>query len=273
MTLTSSIYGQIYVLRVMSGGDYRFSGYRKVRFTQELNTVRKLLSSRGATEYEAEVLRLNGIASRFTKQPLHRTIRIPDKLQGSAYFSVLAGDEGPSITAGYARIEVIPRSERAGLSVFTGYDPIVMALPIRFEHEPGHDGVDIEADIAELEKMAGRGNFTGAAQGAPPRVRVETVTTSKQIVNLIPPAYQWSAGNTSAPTWWISDLAWGDDVWRDDDGKRIRQTCTVTLTQFVRPDLLGNTSATERNAANALPAGKGTIDPNRPNIATGVGNA
>jgi hypothetical protein len=274
VTLSSSIYGQLYVFRVEQGGDYRFSGYRRVRTTKALNTVRKLLSARGGLEFEKDVLRINGVRSRYQKLELHTPLRIPDKLRGEAFFAVLAGDGGPQIISGYARIEQIPRSERAALSVFTGYDPIVMELPVRFEAEPGHNGVDIENDIAELEKMCGRGNFTGAAQGAPPRISVSTVTTDKTIINLIPAAYQWSENNKSAPVWWISGLQWGGDVWRDDDGNRIRQTATVTLTQYVRPDLLGNTGATERNKANGpLPAGQAQHDPNRPNVATGVGSA
>jgi len=126
-------------------------------------------------------------------------------------------------------------------------------VPIHFEAEPGHNGQDVENDIAELEKMAGRGNFTGAAQGAPPRIRVATVSRGKQLINLVPSNYRWTEGNANAPLWWVSGISWDDDAWRDEDGNRIRQFATVTLTQYVTPDGSGGTStpsASDRNAAN-----------------------
>jgi hypothetical protein len=103
-----------------------------------------------------------------------------------------------------------------------------MEVPIQFENVRGsREGLDIERDIALLERMAGRGNFEGAAIGPPPVVRVSTTNSKGEIVPLIPRGYQWSLQNPSAPLWRIAGIDWDtsvpDGVLRNDAGNRIRQ--------------------------------------------------
>lgn len=163
-------------------------------------------------------------------------------------FNVLCDDAAPTVTGGYAKITTLDRSERAGLSVFTGYDPSGMELAIRFESTDsrgsfhGADGSLIERDITLLEQMAGRGQIAGAAVGAPPLVRVTTTDVRGHTVPLIPLNYQRTSGNPNGPIWWIAGIDWDKNPARNFHGERIRQLATVTLLQYVAPDALTSVS-------------------------------
>jgi hypothetical protein len=202
------------------------------------DTVRKIASRRRHEDLAQTIADANGI--RHVNSKLGRKqLRVPAILLESTGFDVLAGPKPPRIVGGYGKVSTIDRPNRSGLSKFDGYDPISMEVQVQFERLRNSGGVltgvdDVERDIAKLERMAGRGQFQGAATGPTP---VITVTTTRNVdgapVPLIPLAYQRTLNNKTGPVWRVSNIDWDADPLRDDDGKRYRQLATITLTQVV----------------------------------------
>jgi hypothetical protein len=232
------------------------------------DTVNKIAARRGHPEDVHDIKKENSIRSA-SAVLLHKPrrkgdrtkIKVPGELRAALSFDVLAGAQPPRIVDGYAKFSTVDRPERVGLTRFDGYNPVAMEVPIRFEAyaitpdrtrlfnpaphmEPAPasllfqnrlvDGSEVEKDIQLLERMAGRGNFSGAAVGQPPVIRVSTTDGNGRLVALIPENYQWTPNNPAAPLWRVSNIDWDQDPLRDDDGQRIRQLATVTLTQYTR---------------------------------------
>ncbi|CAB4197486.1 hypothetical protein UFOVP1313_15 [uncultured Caudovirales phage] len=149
----------------------------------------------------------------------------PTAVTGS--FNVLAGDSAPVVAGGYAKLSVMDRPKRIGLTTFDGYDPITLSIPVRFEEFTSGNSASVERRIAILERMAGRGTIAGNA--APPVVRVTVTGPRGGIVPLIPYAYQSSTQNPSAPLYRVAGVDWDSEPIRDTSGKRLRQLATITL--------------------------------------------
>jgi hypothetical protein len=202
----------------------------------------------------------------FKKRRQYRTILVPGNFSDNVVFHVLAGDAPPSITSGYAKFNQVTRPERASLLAFDGYDAIEMKVPIRFESNsvgPGgtkeakHEGdQNIENDCALLERMAGRGQFEGAAFGPPAIITVSTTGSDNKQNALIPAAYQVSPQNPKGHRWRVVGIDWDDgSALRNQYGNRIRQLATVTLWEHV--DLrLKTRSAVKRARTRPKPAHK-----------------
>lgn len=194
-------------------------------------TIRHLANRVSHPELARQIADRNGIRS-LTARLKRKQVLVPGVAAPGNGFHVLAGDEPPSITAGYAKFQIVNRPGRTGLVIFDGYDPIGMDVPIRFEG-PGR-GVQIEDDIALLEWMAGRQAVSAA--GEPPVVRVST-TLGDDVIPLIPLGYQFH-GKTGGPLWYVAGIAWDAGALRDARGRRIRQTATVHLQQRTTARLL-----------------------------------
>jgi hypothetical protein len=164
---------------------------------------------------------------------------------------VQAGDGAPVVTGGYAKFMTVDRPQRTGLNVFSGYDPITITFPIVFEAFLSGQGEQIEDDIATLERLAGRGVFKGAGASTPPAVNVQVTDAGGDTVPLLPKNYQYDPDeNTNPPDWFIAGLDWDDHPIRNDAGNRIRQACTVTLTQRTVADT-GLAATKSRKAAGS----------------------
>ena len=252
----TSTLGQLYTFAIEADEDQNLGGYIFVPVLKG-DTVAKIASRRGHPEDARKIADLNGVRS--TTQALKLTrLKVPGVLKASASFNVLAGDTAPTISDGYAKFQTQDRRQRVGLTVFTGYNPLAMTVPVRFENVLDGQGAGIEDDIRLLERMAGRGAFVGAAQGQPPVVRVSTTDGQGRVVPLIPSTYQFSAQNPSAPLWRVSGVAWSnavDDPLRNSAGNRIRQTAVVTLQEHVKISLITR-SAAARAKAKAKPKPK-----------------
>ena len=214
------------------------------------DTVRKVCARRGHPEDVKAVARKNNVKRPSRKFRKNRKLKVPREFKKENYFSVLAGDNAPYVTAGYAKIANVDRPYRVGLSIFEGYDPVELVVPIRFEsvsrgNSGERMGQGIERDIAELEKMAGRGNFKKAGSVAPPIVRL-SATSGNEIVPLIPQNYQWSTQNKHAPTWRIAGIDWDNNPLRNSNGYRIRQLAEVRLVQYTKLNLLGRASSARK---------------------------
>lgn len=143
----------------------------------------------------------------------------------------------PTVTGGYAKWGVIDRPLRAGLTIFEGYDPSTIEIPILFDDFIGGNGDAIEDDIQKLEYMAGRGPGAANTLGdnkIPPIITVQCYDTDGNAFPLIPKPYQYSPStNTNPPIWVITGLSWDANPERNHAGNRIRQAATVTVTQYV----------------------------------------
>jgi hypothetical protein len=253
--MPKNAFGQLITFAIETDADQKFSAYQWVN-VKKGDTIQKIASRRGHPDKAEMIAELNNIRSvraKFTGRGKKR-ILIPGTMRQADRFSVLAGDTPPSITGGYPKIEIIDRPSRTGLSQFVGYDPITMEVPIRFEapfdRSGERSGADIEDDIERLERMAGRGNFKGAAVGPPAIIRISTTNNDGRLVPLIPRNYQWSRQNPNAPTWRIAGIEWDDQALRNDSGNRIRQLATVTAQQHTSANL-GSRSVTERSKQKA----------------------
>ena len=196
---------------------------------------------------------------------------------GGQQISVMCGDEKPQIKSGWAKWDVVNRPLETGVTTFQGYDPVSMALSLRFgvwnaqqirantadpfSSDPksiqtsGAGGWDIspaaaakvESDIATLEWMAG----LRQQAGPPPYVYASSWDEFGLTSNLIPAGYQTVGANgaVSSPNQWpwiIEDgIEWGQS-WSNGQqapghvsGGRVYQECTVTLRNF-----MGFTTAT-----------------------------
>jgi hypothetical protein len=221
------------------------------------DTCAKIAARRGHPEEASAIRDKNDLRSARAvlrhkpKRKHDRTrLKVPGELRAANTLNVLAGDNPPTVTAGYAKLSIVDRPERTGITKFDGYDPITLDVPIRFE-AVDNNGVDVERDIALLERMAGRGNFEGASTGPPPVIRIAATGPSGEIVPLIPSNYQWAPQNKNGPLWRVAGIAWdetaGSGVRRNAAGNRIRQLATVTLQQHTTLNLLSR-SATTRAA-------------------------
>lgn len=239
--MPSNQLGQMITFSVELDEDQRRTGYIWVNVNLN-DTVRKIAARRGHPEEAQTIAKLNKIRSTkavlrhrpFRKKRDHRRIRVPGQLRQADVFHVLAGAGAPTVTAGYAKIDVIDRPERTGLTRFVGYDPITMTIPIRFDRATGREPNEIERDIDLLERMAGRGNLPGAAVGPPAVIRLSTTNNLGQMVALIPDNYQWSTQNPSAPLWRVTNIEWDEEPLRNQYGNRTRQLATVTVQQHTK---------------------------------------
>ena len=173
------------------------------------------------------------------------------------HFQVLAGDGAPVITGGWPKWQVIDRPQRLGMTVLQGYDPLTMTVPVMFDAVAHGSADQVEADIEILEWMAGRGRlYRGkpfyAATGDSPLVTVQTTNSAGVVIPLIPLSYQGPEVN-----WLVTDISYDAAALRDKQGRRVRQSATVTLTQYVANEFGrgADSTAIRQTARNGL-AGK-----------------
>jgi hypothetical protein len=238
--------GQTLVFAIEKDPDQRFADWVWIHAPKGW-TVMKLAAKRGHPEDARVIADENGIRSVYSKFGKAHRLKVPGEMVASASFEVLAGDTPPRIVGGYAKFDKLDRPQRVGLTTFLGYDPITMEVAIRFEAIRGsRRGEGVEDDCALLERMAGRGNFEGAAVGPPPVVRIGTFDSDGKVVPLIPANYQASRQNATAPLWRVADIAWDESPLRNGGGNRIRQLATVTVQQHT-PVSLPTRSAAKRS--------------------------
>jgi hypothetical protein len=163
----------------------------------------------------------------------------------NTWFNVLAGDQPPTITGGYAKWQTIDLPLRRGQTVFQGYDPVIMEMSVRFIELDSsgswltdeESGKLVEGKIGRLEWMAGE----SYSSGPPPKVTLSTYDGSGVTNGLIPLWYQTEtkvvpgypgtgrlAGVGNVGPWIITSLVWDKAPIRGDHGFRIRQDATVT---------------------------------------------
>ena len=149
---------------------------------------------------------------------------------------VLAGDDAPTITGGFAKWGVIDRPQRVGMTILQGYDPVILTVALRFDcavFGSGSTGAQIERDIQILEWMGGRGKLYASdgkaftpAQGDSPLISIFSADGQGNQTPLIPP-------NCQDINYVVSGISYDTQPWRNIHGERMRQDATLTLTQHV----------------------------------------
>jgi hypothetical protein len=164
--------------------------------------------------------------------------RFYSPVEGKEFYA-LRGDSAPTVTGGYGKWNTIDRPRRTGLTVFAGYDPITMDIPVRFEAYLGEkSGFDVENDIQALEYLAGRGVKAANSQKdkTPPYVAISSFNAAGSTVYVLGNNYTFDDDdNPNPPNWVITGVQWDGDVLFNRNGRRLRQTATITLTQYVKP--------------------------------------
>jgi hypothetical protein len=277
--------GQTIIFAIEIDEDRKYSDFIRVPIHSG-DTVQKIVGDRGHPEAVIEVARLNGIADprkilRHAEQKSNRyyapwatrkrdwarshdnRLRLPGSLRASERFEVLASlnGEAPTITGGYAKLEVVDRPGRTGISHFTGYDPSTMELPITFDGYRGSPGSaqgdDIEDACWLLERMGGRGSFPGSSTGPPAVIRISTLNSAGKPIPLIPSNYQWSDENKHAPVWRISGIDWDRNPIRNTHGNRVRQHANVTVQAYTRTGTVARSVVHRSKAKAKAKKGKG----------------
>lgn len=163
-----------------------------------------------------------------------------------------------TVTAGYAKINVVEIPRRRGISVFAGYDPIAATLPMLLLDMPyGNPAAEqepiVERQFRIIEWMAGRGRaVNGAAAPAPANqapyaVSLSSVAPDGHQTLLVPANYNAVAGGV--PEWFITGIQPGDSL-RDREGKRRKQHLVLTLTENV--PLAGANDANASHQASGI---------------------
>lgn len=159
-----------------------------------------------------------------------------------------------TVTAGYAKINVVEIPRRRGISVFAGYDPITATLPVLLLDMPygalahGQEPI-VERQVRILEWMAGRGSpINGAPAPAgvnqsPYAVSLSSVDPGGNPTRLMPATYNAVAGGFEQG-WYITGIQWGESL-RDKETVRRKQHLVLTLTE--NAPLAG---ANERNTSH-----------------------
>lgn len=162
----------------------------------------------------------------------------------------------PALTGGGAKWNTIDRPLRTGLSVFAGYDPLQIVVPLLIDNFV--DGATIEDDVALLWKMWGRGvgaaNTNAASKQAPVIVLDGT---------LLPSPVRFSASeNPSPPNWVITDISEDSaSAVFNSANHLVRLPVTVTLGEYNPSSALASltstttTSTPVRTKTAVFPAG------------------
>jgi hypothetical protein len=268
-------FGQLITFASELDPDENYTKYVWVR-ARPHDTIKKIAARRGHPDMASEILKLNkgrkilpvvkvhgkiskhqpGVRSIKQRLRANAAVRLPGTLKPGTSLSVTAGENRPKVTGGYAKYDIVDVPGRVGLNRFDGYDPLVISVPVQFEGYAVGDGQLIETQIRNLERMAGRGHFHGAAFGPPAVIRVSVTDSHGNVVPLIPANYQWSPKNPHAPLYRITGIDWDDGSLSDTTGHRVRQGATITITQYT-PLIVKERSAARRGRERHANKGKG----------------
>lgn len=141
-------------------------------------------------------------------------------------FTCLLGDGPPEVTDGYGGWEAVSRARNVAFTQWNGRNPLTIKIPILFDNFA--NGESIEADIRQLEKMAGA-EYPRKDNPSlqPPLVLIDSH-------GVIPHDFHDATQND----WVIQTIEWGDSD-RNEWGNRVRQAATVTIMEYVYDEVIG----------------------------------
>jgi LysM repeat protein len=138
------------------------------------------------------------------------------------------GDIKPTFATGWERQ---PRPQKKSITWWNGGDGFELSIPILFDHHISGDGITCEAEIRQLEAMAGQEKDVDE----PPIIAFNSG-------GLVP----HDEHDASHLDWIISSIDWGKAI-RSKNGNRTRQEATVVLWEFVEDQELNDDSAAKKN--------------------------
>jgi hypothetical protein len=148
------------------------------------------------------------------------------------YVEVLAGEGAPTISDGYAKWVAVPRPQRPAITVFSGYEPLTLKVPILFANNPSEQN-DLESAIGELEHFARPGASQGQAEpheaGYNLKTQLLRIYAKDGRGNEVPLVPGWVQGIPFV----ITGIEWDANPERNAQGQRIRQAGVVTLWGFL----------------------------------------
>lgn len=151
------------------------------------------------------------------------TIRQADPAGGSVVFELIGDD---TLDGGVGGWETLERPRRTAAVEWVGTPAMTLALPLQLDGlETGGIGVDVPVE-GQCNQVLTWGRAVGLQ--APPRLQVTGPVQS-----------------APATRWVITDLSWGPAL-RNDGGLRIRQDITVTLQEYLAPNLVESHAARVR---------------------------
>jgi hypothetical protein len=157
----------------------------------------------------------------------------------------------PTLTGGGAKWNTIERPQRASLTVFAGYDPLQISIPVLFDNFIAGDTIQDDVDMLWL--MWGRG--PGAANASKHKAAPVLGVTG----DLMPPITQASSTNPGPPNWVITQI--------DEDGASavlnkaqhlVRLAVVVSLQEYVSSSALDSLAGTKKPSGtktNVYPKG------------------
>lgn len=151
---------------------------------------------------------------------------------------LIGGDGIQTVSDSFGGWDVLNRPRNVGVLNWTGYPPLALSVPVLFDN--WHSQTSVEDDIANLERLAGRGpGFGGTRQ--PPTLRLSTVDGFSKLI----------PHGDDVNRWVIQTIDWGDALRRGKQpdgsgGHRVRQEGTVSLLQYTAVDLTVEKSASKR---------------------------
>lgn len=178
----------------------------------------------------------------------------------------------PAVTGGGGKWNVIDRPQQTGVTVFDGYDPLQLVVPLLFDNmifnsnptikrDPGDT---IQDDVDLLWKMAGRG--VGAANtrtdksgttGGPPKMPPVIEVNGE----LLPKMIRFSTANSDPSNWVVTDITEDSSgAIHNSANHLVRLPVTVTLEQYVTTAALASLSpapppSKTKTKTNVYPAG------------------
>jgi len=146
--------------------------------------------------------------------------------------TVLAGEGAPTVTKGYAKWVEVPRPQREAVTVFSGFEPLTLSVPILYALNPSEEN-DLEKPIQALEYLArapaqGKEQEAGAEAGYNLPVQLVFVRASDGKGNPVPLVPEWLQG----AKWIIANIEWDLKPERNEQGRRIRQAGVLTFWRF-----------------------------------------
>ena len=174
--------------------------------------------------------------------------------------SAIVGTEGVTTVDGWAKWAKVGRRQRTAMTVFEGYEPYAISVPILLDARfLGHS--DIEHQVAILEWMGGRGTlFRGhpyaEGEGEPPLIEI---SSDSELV----PKWCQSRGHGNGTLSVLEHIEynmlgreWVPPIRRNINshgaGRRTRQAATLTLLEYVgAPDARSNAIVHDVNLLRA----------------------
>lgn len=157
-----------------------------------------------------------------------RHIRISQVRPKGPAITVLAGD-GVATPSGDGGWQSTARPRRKGFVEFVGTSLIAMDVPIVLDGwSDSNRGRSVEPDLRVLESMLRKRQ---GAYDEPPVITIEGATVPHRQLN-----------------WVIATLTYGDMIRRESDGARVRQNLTLSVIEYVAPDVLGSKPSAPKRA-------------------------